>query len=141
MDKYLTLKELYETKSFDESFLRTFDKLYDKAKDRVLEKNKYLKSYLSRPKESVYDSLDFSQERINVDSIILRPLSNDMKCYNGHELKKVSVRTIVNESQKGIYLMACPICKRFYSEMKEDIEKLERMNIHYYIFEPEMDIR
>lgn len=141
MEKYLTLRELYETKDIDESFLKSYDRLYAKAKNRVLEKNAYLKTYLSRPKESMYDSLDFTQERISVNSVILRPLCNGMNCYNGHELKKVSVIISVSGRQKGIYLMACPICKRFYSEMNDDIVKMEKMGIPYYTIEVENDIR
>ena len=141
MDKYLTLRELYETKDVNESFLKSFDRLYDKAKDRVLEKNAYLKAYLSRPKESMYDSLDFTRDRVDIDFVLLRPITHDKRCYNGHELKKISVRTIINGKNKGIYLMGCPICKRFYSEMSGDVEKLERMGIPYYIIEVETDIR
>ena len=141
MDKYLTLRELYETKDIDETFLRIFEKLHDKAKARVLEKNIYLKSYLSRPKESMYDSLDFTQDRINVNCVLLRKISMGMKCYNGHDLRKVSVRILVDGRQKGIYLLACPICRRLYSEMTGDIGKMERMGIPYYIIEVETDKR
>ena len=141
MDKYITLQEFYETKNIDETFVRVYDRLYDKAKERVLEKNAYLKSYLSRPKEDMYDSLDFTQERISVNAVILRRMPHEMKCYNGHELQKISVRIDVEGRQKGVYLMACPICKRFYSEMKVDIEKLERIGIPYYINEVETNKR
>ena len=135
MNKYLTLSELYESRDIDEEFVRNYEKLYPAAKARVLEKNLHLRMYLSRPRETIYDSIDFSSGRIDVDCVLLRRIPNDVKCREGHELEKTSVIVHVNGKHKGIYLTTCPVCKRIYSDLKDDIEKLERMNIPYYIVE------
>ncbi len=135
MDKYYTLPELYETKEIDEAFVEVYNKLYEKAKARVRDKNVYLRAYLDKPRESSYDALDFKQDAIMVECVFLRQMTRDMQCAEGHELKKSSIRNRVKGRLKGIYLMTCPICKRIYSDMTEDIEKLEHLGIPYYIVE------
>jgi hypothetical protein len=139
MDRYYTLPELYETKDIDESYLKVFNNLHEKAKARVLEKNIYLNAYLNKPRETAYDSLDFNQERINVECVFLRHILHAMKCSEGHGLVRKSVTVRIDGRIKGVFLLACPKCKRFYSEMTEDIEKLESIGIPYYIVEEETD--